>query len=266
MILGVLVLMFAGLGYLVSGFESVHWGIVVGAGFASVFFFRSPQAILKRYRARPLAPPARDRLEAIVASLAREAGLDDVPEVLTTTRDCDAFSVATPRRATIVVGEGLLDGFEDREVRAILAHEISHVKNHDTVVLGVADLVVRMTRTIASLGLVLVVANLGLDFLFESHVPWGFVAALVITPWLARTLFSVLGRARERRADVDAAALTNDPMALAAALERLEGLPKPKKSVLRAMNPYGIAPAPSNLRNHPPTAVRIARLEALARR
>jgi heat shock protein HtpX len=266
-LLGALLALFAGLGFLVAGTHTIHWGVVAGVALLGGFLFRAPHAILRRYRAVPIDEELHRGAVEAVRKLATKAGLDEPPELRVTKRDeCDAFSVATPRRATIVIGEGLLARLDERHLEAVIAHEIGHIKNRDTAVLGFADLVVRMTRVLSQLGLVLLVANGVLELLSSATLPWGFVLALLVTPYVAKALFSVLGRAREHRADADAARLTGDPEALAEALEHLHDAPRPTKTtrLLRALNPYGIAPSPSGLRDHPPTALRAERLRRLA--
>ncbi len=265
-ILGLLALMFAGMGYLVSGMQSVHWGLVVGLAFTSAFFFRAPAAVLRRYRVKELDDAEHPDVSECVARLAKRADLSEPPALRVTERDdCDAFSVRTPRKATIVMGTGILAHLDARHREAVLAHEISHIKNRDTAVMGLADILVRMTRTMGYIGIVVLIANGPLSLIWEQEMPWGFAATLIGAPFVAKGLLSLLGRARELRADRDAARLTGDPMALAEALEHLEKENPPKKGILRALNPYGIAPAPSDIRNHPATEVRVDLLEEMAK-
>jgi heat shock protein HtpX len=257
--------MFAGLGFLISGVQSVHWGLVLGVAFLSTFFIRGPFAVLRRYRAKDLDdtkhPGVRDELERLAA----RAGLVEAPDLKVTDRDdCDVFSVSTPRKATIVVGSAVLASLASEHLRAVLAHEVSHIKNRDTVVMGVADILVRMTRTMSSLGLILLVVNGVLTMLFDKEMPWGFVGVLIVAPFLAKGVLSLLGRARELRADRDAARLTGDPESLATALELFDAHAKPKRGLLRALNPYGIAPTPSDIRNHPKTELRTDLLRNMA--
>jgi len=265
LMVGLIAILFAGLGFLISGVQSVHWGFVGGAAFLSAFFIRGPRAVLRRYKTKELDDAKYPRVRPCVEGLAERAGLDVCPAIVVTERDdCDAFSVRTPHKATIVVGAALLEHLEDRHIEAVLAHEISHIKNRDTAVMALADILVRMTRTMSHLGLVLLLFNGVLDLLWDSEMPWGFVGALIVAPFLAKGLMSVLGRAREFRADRDAARLTGDPNALAEALIRFEKEAQPKKGILRMLNPYGIAPAPSDIRNHPQTEVRVDLLRKMS--
>jgi heat shock protein HtpX len=267
LIIGLIASMFAGLGFLISGFQTVHWGVVIGVAFVSVFFFRGPLAVLRRYRVKELDDAKYPGVRGCVARLSERAGLEAIPDVKMTTRDeCDVFSVQTPNKATIVVGTAVLDYLEERLLEGVLAHEISHIKNRDTAVMGIADVLVRMTRTMSHLGLVLLLMGGVLELLWDSEMPWGFVSTLIFAPFVAKGLLALLGRARELRADRDAAKLTGDPMALAEALVEFDDKARPnkKRGILRALNPYGIAPAPSDIRNHPATEVRVSRLEKLA--
>jgi heat shock protein HtpX len=201
-----------------------------------------------------------------VTQLSKRAGLDEVPDIRMTTRDdCDVFSVQTPKTATIVVGTAVLDYLSSEHLRAVLAHEISHIRNRDTLVMGIADILVRMTRTMSGLGLILLLVNGVLTLLFDSQMPWGFVTALIGAPFIAKGLMKLLGRARELRADRDAAKLTGDPEALAKALEIFAEHAQPKRGLLRSMNPYGVAPAPSDIRNHPKTQIRVDLLRGMVK-
>ncbi|RLB55661.1 MAG: hypothetical protein DRJ42_05620 [Deltaproteobacteria bacterium] len=264
-ILALIGLIFAGLGFLIAGRQTIHWGVVAGLAFTSVFFFRGPLAVLRRYRTRPLADETRPVLVECVERLSSRAGLTEVPDLRITDRDdCDAFSVGAVRIKTNVLGTELIAHLEPRHLEAVIAHEVSHIKNRDTMVMGVADLFVRMTRTMSHLGLLLLVVNGALTQLFDGGISWGFVAALICTPMLAKGLLMALGRARELRADRDAVKLTGDASALAEALVLFEKHAQPKRGMLRSMNPYGIAPAPSDIRNHPPTEMRVELLRAMA--
>jgi heat shock protein HtpX len=150
-----------------------------------------------------------------------------------------------------------------RELAGVIAHEISHIRNNDMSVMGLADLVSRMTNMLALFGQLLVVVNLPLYLLTGAAVPWLAIGLLMIAPTITALLQLALSRTREFDADLGAVALTGDPQGLASALARLES----QRGSLweRVFLPGRREPEPSLLRTHPRTEERIERLLELSR-
>ena len=146
----------------------------------------------------------------------------------------------------------------------VLAHEISHIRNNDLWVMGLADAVRRFTRLLSWMGQLLLLLNLPMLGLGGDTFPWLLVLLLIGAPILSFLLQLALSRTREYDADLDAATLTGNPRGLANALakmERLEGT-----WLERLLLSGRRRPQRSVFRTHPNTADRIRRLLELESR
>ena len=144
-----------------------------------------------------------------------------------------------------------------RQIAGILSHEMSHVRNGDLRVMGLADVLNRITGFMSTLGLLGIPAMWGAGW----RIPWFGVLLLIFAPTIGGLLQLALSRAREFDADLDGASLTGDPEGLASALALLERRQQGKWESL--VLPGSRLPEPSLLRSHPRTEDRIARLLAL---
>jgi len=223
----------------------------------------SPGMVLRLYRAREISPHDLPDVLRVLAALAERAGLARRPRLYyVPSRMLNAFAVGGRDDAVIAVTDGMLRALDLRELAGVLAHEISHIRNRDLWLMAIADVAGRLTRLMTLLGLALLIINLPLWLSGAAAIPWLVVPLLVFAPQITILLQLALSRAREFDADLDAAGLTGDPGALAAALAKLERYQRgPWEQILM---PGRRLPEPSVLRTHPPTAERIARLEALA--
>ena len=242
-------------------------GVVVWvAGLVVLMLFLAPRVspamVLGLYRARRLTPGEAPDLYAVVAELARRAGLPRMPALYyLPSTVMNAFTMGSREDAAMVVTDGLLRRLSLRELIAVLAHETSHVRNNDTRVMGLADVVGRLTRILSLIGQFLILVSLPLMLFSPEGIPWAGFLLLVFAPSLSALLQLALSRTREFDADLDAARLTGDPAGLASALEKLE---RYQGGLLeRILLPGRHNPNPSLLRTHPETEERIDRLLAL---
>ena len=239
-------------------------GMALGAAIAlAISPAVSPGMVLRLYRAREIPPHDLPEVLRVLAALAERAGLARRPRLYyVPSRMLNAFAVGGRDDAVIAVTDGMLRALDLRELAGVLAHEISHIRNRDLWLMGIADVAGRLTRLMTLLGLALLIINLPLWLSGAAAIPWLVVPLLVFAPQITILLQLELSRAREFDADLDAAGLTGDPGALAAALAKLERYQRgPWEQILM---PGRRLPDPSVLRTHPPTAERIARLEALS--
>jgi heat shock protein HtpX len=238
-------------------------GMALGSALALMFSPRiSPRLVLRLYRARELAPHELPDLFAVLDRLTRRAGLRHRPRLCyIPSRMLNAFAVGERDDAVIALTDGMLRGLTLRELAGVLGHEISHIRNNDLWLMGLADLVGRLTRVMTLTGLVLLVLAIPLWMSGATALPWLVIPLLILAPQLTTLLQLALSRAREYDADLDAAGLTGDPAGLAAALAKLERF---QRGVWEQIFMPGYRlPEPSLLRSHPPTAQRIARLREL---
>ncbi len=241
------------------GGDGVVWA-AVGMGLALVLSpSLPPELLLSMYRAVPLDRARFPEGVAIVEELAARAGLPRAPRLYyVASRTLNAFTVGSRANAAITVTDGLLRALNQRELAGVLAHEISHVENNDLWIMTLADTMSRVTGVISYFGMILLFANLPLLLLGGLGVSWLLVAVLVAAPTIMSLLQLALSRAREYDADLDAAALTGDPVGLASALEKLERYQG--RFWEEIVFPGRRIPEPSLLRTHPPTEERIRRL------
>lgn len=262
-LMGLLALLLVYLAWIIGG-GGLAWfalGLVVMLSLANPA--ASPRLAMALYRARPLAYEQAPRLYALLGELARRAGLPRVPVLYyLPTRVMNAFTTGVGADAAIAVSDGMLRGLGLRELTGVLAHEVSHIANGDTRVMGFADLVSRVTGMLSLMGQVLLLVSLPLWMLTDTPVPWIPILVLVFAPTLSALVQLALSRSREYEADRSAAELSGDPHGLASALQKLERA----QSGLweRLVMPGPRIPEPSLLRTHPPTEERVRRLLELA--
>lgn len=215
---------------------------------------RATPAMLRRFfRAQPLDPVRAPELYAEVSSLAARAGLARPPALWVVHNPAlTAFSVGAPQDSAIGISHRLLHKLSQREIAGILAHEMSHIAAGDMTLLAVANVIGRMVRTLAFLGLlfafVLVLSGAG-------AVSMSALFLVAAAPLGVSLIHLALSRNREFDADRAAAALTGDPIGLASALQRIE---TDQHALLQRM--WRAVEVPALLRTHPPTRDRIARL------
>ncbi len=248
------------LGHLIWGPEGLLQLLVFGVILALLHPVASPWLVLRLYRARPLRPAEAPQLYAAVTERARRAELSVPALYYVPSHMVNAFAVGRPREAAVAVTDGLLRTLTLREITGVLAHELSHIRNNDLRVMGLADLMSRLTSMLSLCGQLLLVMNL-----LEAgiQVSWWTILLLILAPQLAVLAQLRLSRTREYDADLNAALLTGDPEGLASALVKIE---RRQRRLLDFLLPGWGLPEPSWLRTHPPTEERVRRLLALAPR
>lgn len=249
------------MGMIVAGFNGIIWAFAMSAFLVAMGSKMSQRLILQLYNARPLtkeeAPAIHDLLEMLAARahLHCELKLYHIPS-----QGMNAFSVGDASEATIALTDGLLRKLRASELLAVMAHEISHIRNNDMRVMALADMVSRLNGFFSSMGLLLLFFSLPLLLLGKAFISLPFVLLLILAPALSNVLQLGLSRTREYTADLDAVSLTRDPISLIRALEKMD----------IAQNGYrwhgGLANKgdkllPSLFRSHPATAKRIKQLK-----
>jgi heat shock protein HtpX len=226
-----------------------------------------PEIVMRMYRARRIDPRHGEQIAHIVDVLSRRAELPAIPAVyIIPSLSLNAFATGTPDKAVIGVTEGLLRRLSLRELAGVFAHEISHVRNNDLAVMGLADVMTRFTQALSYLAVLLAIVNLPWLLMGESDISLTALLLLYLAPTIGSLLQLGLSRTREYDADLEGAELTGDPRALASALDKLERHQGHFWEDLMFPVPGRRIPQPSLLRSHPPNEQRIARLLALESR
>jgi heat shock protein HtpX len=247
-----------GITWVVYGPNGLVWAALFGAFGIFALSRVSPTMVLKLYKARELRPDELPDLHDMVKTLATRAGLPVIPRLYyVPSQMLNAFAVGRKEDSAIAVTDALLRTMSMRQIAGILGHELSHVRNGDLKVMGLADVLNRITGFMSTLGL------LGIPALFGAgwNIPAAGLLLLIFAPTFGGLLQLALSRAREFDADLDGASLTGDPEGLASALALLEKRQQGKWEGL--VLPGSRLPEPSMLRTHPRTEDRIARLMAL---
>jgi heat shock protein HtpX len=267
-------LLVGGLG-LLTGFSAwLIWGpmgvavTLVAIGVVYAFGPRlPPEMIMRFFRARQLAQRNGSQILHIVDVLSDRAELPAAPRVyVIPSMTLNAFATGTTQNAVIGITEGMLRRLSINELAGVLAHEISHIRNSDLAVMGLADVLTRLTQALAYLAIILALINLPAFLLGEAEFPLLALLLLYLAPTVSSLIQLGLSRTREYDADLEAASLTGDAAALASALEKLERYQGRFWEDMRLPVPGRRIPQPSLLRSHPKTEDRIARLRDLADR
>lgn len=238
---------------------------MIAIGLGTVFGARaSPDLVMRIYRAKPIDPKSGATFLRIVEILSDRAELPAHPRLhIIPSITMNAFATGSPENSAIAVTEGLMRKLSNREIAAVLAHEISHIRNGDLFVMGLADAMTRLTQTMSYFGLMFAAFNLIGLFNDVEQVSWLGIILLYLAPSIGSMLQMGLSRTREFDADLEAAKLTGDPDALASALVKLDHYQGRFWEDLSLPVPGRRIPIPSLLRSHPTTEERLARLKAL---
>jgi heat shock protein HtpX len=240
-----------------------------------VSYFYSDKLALRAMRAQRVSAQQAPQLHAIVAELASRQGLPMPGVYISPSSTPNAFATGrNPSHAAVCVTTGILNVLDERELRGVLGHEISHVGNRDILVASVA-------AGLASMIMILVdIAQLGALFGFggsdEDSGP-GLLEILLIAllgPLAAGLIQTAISRSREYAADASGAQITGDPIALASALAKIERAVQARPlqpaattapvSALMIVNPFSGRNLMRMFSTHPDTRERIARLRAMA--
>lgn len=260
-----------GVGQLIGGARGLAWAgaLVVVMNFVS-FWFSDSLALLMN-RAQPLAPGALPWLETMTAQLAERAGLPMPRLYVIDSPTPNAFATGrSPARAAVAVTTGLLERLGRRELAGVLAHELAHVKNRDTLIMTVAATLAGIIAHAAQALFWWGGALLSQRDDDEGPGPIATLGLLIVAPVVATLLQLAISRSREFDADAAAAQLTGDPEGLASALSRLEAGNRsfpleqsPATAHLFIVNPLSGRGLMGLFATHPPIEARIERLLSL---
>jgi len=236
------------------------WAVVIGLILALLLLPNaSPYWLLRLYRAQPIHPAQLPRHWSILHELSRRADLAVTPELFwLPSRTLNAFAVGSRSHSAIAITDGLLQVLTDREIAGVLAHEISHIRNHDLRIMTLADLITRLTHVLSVMALFTILLSLPFILTGQVVVSVSGLLVLIIAPSINAILQLGLSSIREFDADLDAAGLTQDPAGLASALSKID--PQHIHWWQRVVMPGYRDRQPSLLRSHPDTRERIERL------
>ena len=259
-LIGGTALLAAAIVWIVYGPEGLIWAAIFGGVGLWVLGRISPDVVLKLYKARELDEHELPELHQLIRELTARADLPAVPRLFyVPSKMLNAFAVGKAGDSAIAITDGLIRSMNLRQLAGIIAHEISHIRSGDLRVMGLADVLNRITGFMSTMGLIGIPLMLGTGW----NIPILGLVLLIFAPTIGGLLQLALSRAREYDADLDGVSLTGDPEGLASALALLE---RRQGAVWEGLVlPGSRVPEPSLLRTHPKTEDRIARLMALRR-
>lgn len=262
-LLGAMASLLSLLGWLFAGPEGLVWALFIGIGLLAISPALSPRLVLRLYGARPLSPDSAPRLYAALRALAQRAALPRLPVLYyLPSAAVNAFAVGSRNAAGIAVTDGLLKTLDMREISAVMAHEVGHLKHNDLWILNISNIIGRVTSFFSLVGQLLLLFNLPLLLVSGQHISWMAILVLILAPTITMMLQLALSRTREFQADLSAAELTGDPKELAAALLKIER--HQTGSISSIFLPGYRRAQPDLLRTHPHVAERVKRLQHLS--
>jgi len=268
LLLGGLMAILLGVGYLLGSYNGMIIGLVFAVliNFGSYFF--SDKIVLAMYRAKKIEEKDNPRLYKLVKEVVHLANIPMPKLYIVNSANPNAFATGrNPKNAAVAVTSGILDLLSDSELKGVIAHEVSHIKNRDILVATIA-------ATIAG-----VVSFLGMMARWGAIFGGGrdrnnLVSLLlvgILTPIIALIVQMAISRTREYMADASAAKMLHNSHGLVSALEKLHSGSKhhPMRSGSQAgaslfiVNPFSLKGMVALFSTHPPMEKRISKLKSL---
>ena len=262
--------LFMAVGYLLGREAGMIMAFVIAAGMNLFAYWNADKMVLRMHGARPVDRAAAPEFYDLVAELTRRANLPMPKLYLMDNPQPNAFATGrNPQNAAVAATTGLLASLTRDEIAGVMAHELAHIQNRDT-------LVMTMTATLA--GAISMLANFGMFFGGrDRNNPLGAIgtiALIILAPLAAMVVQMAISRTREYGADRGGAEISGNPMALASALAKISGAAhrienhaaerNPATAHLFIINPLSGKRMDNLFSTHPATENRIAALQTIA--
>jgi heat shock protein HtpX len=270
LLLGSLTAIIIWFGNAVGGQQGMLIALIMAAAMNFFSYWFSDKIVLRMYSAQEVGPREAPELHAMVADLAREAGVP-VPRLFVIPQDTpNAFATGrNPEHAVVAVTQGIVRLLSPSELKGVLAHEMSHVKNRDILIQSVAATLGGAIMVLADMFRFSALYAGGSE---EGQQRGGFhmLIMAMLAPFAAMLIQMAISRSREYIADETGARLCHNPDSLASALEKLaignQQIPmavNPATENMFTVNPLTGGGLMSLFSTHPPIEERIARLRAM---
>ena len=272
LLMAAIVALFGAVGFLIGGQSGMLIALLFAAAMNLFAYWNSDKLVLRMYNAQEVNAQSGGRLYQIVAELARRAGLPMPRVYVIDEPQPNAFATGrSPEHAAVAATTGIMGILTERELRGVIAHELTHVKHRDT-------LISTLSATVA--GAISMLANFGMffggrDSEGRSVNPALAILVMILAPLAAMLIQMAISRAREFGADAGGAEISGDPEALASALRKIEAYARgqplppaqahPETAQMMIINPLSGGGIASLFATHPPTEERVARLMQMAR-
>lgn len=276
MLLAALTAIFVALGALVGGQTGMVIAFVLALGMNFFSYWNSDKMVLRMYGAHEVDERSAPEYYGIVRDLARRAGLPMPKVYIMDSPQPNAFATGrNPANAAVCASTGLLQALNRDEIAGVMAHELAHIKNHDTLTMTIAAAIggaVSMLAQYMQFGMMF-----GGGHRDGNSGPGivGSLVAIIVAPLAAMLVQMAISRSREYVADHNGAEISGMPLALASALAKIQNFARripneeaeaaPATASLFIINPLSGRGMDNLFSTHPNTENRIAALEALAR-
>ncbi|MTH97166.1 zinc metalloprotease HtpX [Roseibium sp. RKSG952] len=271
MLLAAMTALFMGIGYLLGGTGGMIIALAIAAAMNMFSYWNADKMVLRMHNAQQVDERTAPQLYGIVRQLAANAKLPMPKVYLINNPQPNAFATGrNPENAAVAATTGLIDMLTPQELAGVMAHELAHVKHHDT-------LTMTITATIA--GAISMLSSFAFFFGGSRNNPLGIVGVLlmmIVAPMAAMVVQMAISRTREYSADRTGAEICGEPMWLASALHKISGgvarihNPAAERSPATAhmfiINPLSGEKMDNLFSTHPDTQNRINELRKLAQR
>jgi heat shock protein HtpX len=264
--------LFGAVGGVIGGQQGMLLALLFGGGMNVWAYWFSDRMVLRMYRARQVDASTEPYLYNMVRELAGRAGLPMPKVYVIDEAQPNAFATGrNPEHAAVAATTGIIRMLSERELRGVMAHELTHVRNRDILISTISATVAGAISALAQFGLFFGGSN-------DEDRPNPVVSIIVmlLAPIAGMLIQMAISRTREFGADRGGAEISGDPQALASALGKIDayarGIPMhaaeahPETAQMMIMNPLSGGRMRGLFSTHPATEERIARLRAMAAR
>ncbi|WP_420407745.1 zinc metalloprotease HtpX [Hoeflea sp.] len=270
MLLALMTALFMGVGYMIGGTGGMMIAFIIAAAMNLFSYWNSDKMVLRMHNAVEVDASTAPEFYQMVADLAQNARLPMPRVYVIRNAQPNAFATGrNPENAAVAASTGLLENLSEEEIAAVMAHELAHVENRDTLIMTV-------TATLA--GAISMLGNFALFFGGNrNNNPFGFIGvlvAIIVAPFAAMMVQMMISRTREYAADRRGAEICGNPLWLASALRKIasragrivneDAERNPATAHMFIINPLNGQKMDSLFSTHPATENRIAALEAMA--
>ena len=267
-----IIALFGAIGAAIGGAQGMLIALLFGAGMNLFAYWNSDRMVLAMYHAREVDAGSGGPFYAMVQELAARAGLPMPRVYVIDEAQPNAFATGrSPEHAAVAATTGIMQLLSERELRGVMGHELTHVRNRDTLISTISASIAGAISALANFGMLFG----GRDSEGRSANPLLMIIIMLVAPIAAMLIQMAISRAREFGADAGGAEISGDPQALASALRKIEayakGLPMPtadahpETAQMMIINPLSGGGLSGLFSTHPATEERVARLLQMAR-
>jgi heat shock protein HtpX len=266
-----IVALFGAVGLALGGQGGMLLGLLLAGGMNFFAYWNSDTMVLRMYDAQQVDETSAPMLYRMVAELARNAEIPMPKVYIANEAQPNAFATGrNPEHAAVCATTGIMQMLSERELRGVMAHELTHVKHRDTLISTISATVAGAISMLAQFGMFFGGRNRE-----EGGNPFLSILVMILAPIAAMLIQMAISRAREFEADRGGAEISRDPQALASALQKIHNyahqIPNdtaeqhPETAQMMIINPLSAGGISGLFSTHPQTEERVARLMSMAR-